>query len=170
MKGFKSFSVLVVAILVLGMVAACGGTSKPAPATSAPAGQAAPEAAQATEAPKPTEAAAPAAAAGQKFVFASDASFPPMEFVDQSKAIVGFDMDLIQAIAKDQKFTAEVKNTAWDGIFAGLESGQYDAIISSVTMTPERARKVRLLRPVLRRQPGHRRAGPTPRTSRRVTT
>lgn len=84
---------------------------------------------------------AAAAPGGKKFVIASDASFPPMEFVDEAKNIVGFDIDLIKAIAKDQKFEVEIKNVAWDGIFAGLEAGQYDAIISSVTVTDERKQK-----------------------------
>jgi polar amino acid transport system substrate-binding protein len=79
--------------------------------------------------------------AAKKIVIASDASFPPMEFVDEAKKIVGFDIDLINAIAKDQKLEIEVKNTAWDGIFAGLEAGQYDAILSSVTVTDERKQK-----------------------------
>ncbi len=81
--------------------------------------------------------AAPATTA-KKFVIASDASWPPMESVDASKNIVGFDIDLINAIAKDQKFAVEIKNTAWDGIFAGLEGGAYDAILSSVTITDDR--------------------------------
>jgi polar amino acid transport system substrate-binding protein len=81
--------------------------------------------------------AAPASTA-KKFVIASDASWPPMESVDASKNIVGFDIDLINAIAKDQKFAVEIKNTAWDGIFAGLEGGAYDAILSSVTITDDR--------------------------------
>jgi polar amino acid transport system substrate-binding protein len=81
--------------------------------------------------------AAPANTA-KKFTFASDASWPPMEFMDANKNIVGFDIDLINAIAKDQKFEAEIKNTAWDGIFAGLEGGAYDAILSSVSITEER--------------------------------
>jgi polar amino acid transport system substrate-binding protein len=75
---------------------------------------------------------------GKKFVVAMDATFPPMEMVDQSKNIVGFDPDLIAAIAKDQGFQVELKNTAWDGIFAGLEGGAYDAVLSSVSITDER--------------------------------
>ena len=86
---------------------------------------------------------APAAPSGpsMKFAVATDASFPPMEFVDANKSLVGFDVELLTAIAKDQKFEVDIKNTAWDGIFAGLEAGQYDAIISSVTITPEREQK-----------------------------
>ena len=68
-------------------------SAKPAP-TPAPQAAAAPAARgpQATAAPEPT-----AAPAAKKIVIATDASFPPMEFVDDSKNIVGFDMDLIHA-------------------------------------------------------------------------
>jgi len=77
----------------------------------------------------------------KKVVIATDASFPPMEFVNENKEIVGFDIDLMNAIAKVQGLQVEYKNTAWDGIFAGLESGDYDAILSSVTITDERKGK-----------------------------
>ncbi len=80
-------------------------------------------------------------AAGKKIVVATDATWPPMEMVDKEKKIVGFDIDFLGEVAKAAGFTVEFKNTAWDGIFAGVESGQYDAIISSVTITPERQKK-----------------------------
>lgn len=73
-----------------------------------------------------------------KIVIASDATFPPMEMVDENKNIVGFDIDLMNAAAKAGGFTVEFKNTAWDGIFAGLDAGKYDAVMSSVTITDER--------------------------------
>jgi polar amino acid transport system substrate-binding protein len=77
-------------------------------------------------------------AAQLKLVVATDATWPPMEMVDENKQIVGFDIDLMNAAAKEGGFTVEFKNTAWDGIFAGLEGGKYDAVISSVTITDER--------------------------------
>ena len=77
-------------------------------------------------------------AQAKKITFGSDATFPPMEFVDSAKNVVGFDVDMINAAAKAAGFTAVVKNTAWDGIFAGLTAGDYDAVLSSVTITDER--------------------------------
>lgn len=74
------------------------------------------------------------------YVFASDATWPPMEFVDENGNIVGFDMDLLAAVADAAGFEYEVQNTAWDGIFAGLANGAYDAVISSVTITDDRAK------------------------------
>jgi polar amino acid transport system substrate-binding protein len=81
------------------------------------------------------------AQAKQKITFGSDATFPPMEFVDAQKNVTGFDIDFIQAVAKAAGFEAVVKNVAWDGIFAGLENGEYDGILSSVTITDERKQK-----------------------------
>jgi len=82
-----------------------------------------------------------ALAAPKKVVVATDATWPPMEMVDKDKRIVGFDIDFMTAVAKEGGFEVEFKNTAWDGIFAGLEAGKYDAIISSVTITPERQKQ-----------------------------
>lgn len=84
---------------------------------------------------------ATALAAPKSIKVATDATWPPMEMVDANKRIVGYDIDLLRAIAKEAGIAVEFKNTAWDGIFAGLDSGQYDAIISSVTITKERKAK-----------------------------
>jgi polar amino acid transport system substrate-binding protein len=73
-----------------------------------------------------------------KITIATDATWPPMEMVDANKDIVGFDIDLMNAAAKAGGFTVEFKNTAWDGIFAGLDNGKYDAVMSSVTITDDR--------------------------------
>lgn len=73
-----------------------------------------------------------------KIAVATDATWPPMEYVDSNKEIIGFDIDLMKMVAEKGKFEVEFKNTAWDGIFAGLATGEYDAVISSVTITDER--------------------------------
>ena len=74
----------------------------------------------------------------KNIVVATDATWPPMEYVDENKEIVGFDIDLMNAIAKEAGLEVEYRNVAWDGIFAGLAAGEYDAVISSVTITDER--------------------------------
>ena len=61
----------------------------------------------------------------------------PMEMLDENKNIVGFDIDLINAIAKVMGLRSRSRH-GWDGIFAGLESRDYDAILSSVSITEER--------------------------------
>lgn len=83
-------------------------------------------------------------------VVATDATWPPMEYVDEStKEIVGFDVDLMSEIAKAGGFTHEFKNTAWDGIFAGLATGKYDAVMSSVTITEERKKEMDFSNPYI---------------------
>jgi polar amino acid transport system substrate-binding protein len=74
----------------------------------------------------------------RKLIVATDAAWPPMEFVNTDKEIVGYDIDLMNAIAEAAGFEVEFRNTAWDGIFAGLAAGEYDAVISSVTITEDR--------------------------------
>ena len=71
---------------------------------------------------------------------ATDATWPPMQFIDQSRAIVGFDIDLFDEIGSRAGFRPVYENVAWDGIFAGLVAGHYDVIVSSVTLLPERRR------------------------------
>lgn len=82
------------------------------------------------------------ASGAMKIVVASDCTWPPMEMVNENKEIVGFDIDLMKEIAKAGGFEVEIKNTAWDGIFAGLGSDQYDAVISSVTITEDRKKEM----------------------------
>ncbi len=78
------------------------------------------------------------ALAEKTVVFATDATWPPMEFVDSDKNVVGYAIDYMTAAGKEAGFKAVFKNTAWDGIFAGLAAGKYDAISSSVSITEER--------------------------------
>jgi polar amino acid transport system substrate-binding protein len=77
-------------------------------------------------------------AAEKTIVVATDATWPPMEMLDKDKNIIGYDIDFLNAVAKEAGFKVEYKNTAWDGIFGGLDLGKYDAVISSVTITEER--------------------------------
>lgn len=76
---------------------------------------------------------------GQKVRVATDATWPPFESVDeQTKEIVGFDIDLMNAIAKAGGFEVEYVNVPWDSLLAGMAQCQYDASISAMTITEER--------------------------------
>jgi polar amino acid transport system substrate-binding protein len=86
-------------------------------------------------------AAAPAAALG-KIKVATDATYPPFDFVDENNNIVGFDIDVMNAIAKNQGFEIEWANTRWDGIFVALANGEYDAVVGAATITDERKQTV----------------------------
>jgi arginine/lysine/histidine/glutamine transport system substrate-binding/permease protein len=77
---------------------------------------------------------------------ASDVSFAPFEFQDGSK-IVGFDVDLMNAIGKAAGFTPDIQNLNFDGIIPALQAGTIDAAISGMTITKERAGTVAFSRP-----------------------
>lgn len=75
----------------------------------------------------------------QKVRVATDAAWPPFEYVDeQTKEIVGFDIELMKAIAEEGGFEVEFINVAWDPLLAGMAQCTYDASISAMTITEER--------------------------------
>ncbi len=75
----------------------------------------------------------------EKVRVATDAAWPPFEYVDEAtKDIVGFDIELMNAIAERGGFEVEFINVAWDPLLAGMAQCQYDAAISAMTITEER--------------------------------
>ncbi len=77
------------------------------------------------------------------YTIATDATWPPFEYVDEtSKAIVGFDVDLMKAIAAAEGFQVRIVNVSWDALLAGVAQGEYDAAISVITITPERQQQM----------------------------
>ena len=81
------------------------------------------------------------ALAADKFVVATDCTWPPMEMLDANKQPEGFDVDYIKAVAKAGGFEVDVRNIAWDGIFGGVATGQYDIVASATTITEERQKQ-----------------------------
>ncbi len=78
-----------------------------------------------------------------KIRIATDATWPPFEYVDEeTMEIVGFDIDLMTAIAEKEDLDIEFVNVAWDPLLAGMAQCTYDAAISSITILPERAEEM----------------------------
>jgi polar amino acid transport system substrate-binding protein len=74
-----------------------------------------------------------------KIQVATDATWPPFEMLDEStKEIVGFDIDLMNAIAEKAGLDIEFVNVSWDPLLSGMATCQYDAAISAMTITEER--------------------------------
>lgn len=70
---------------------------------------------------------------------AHDATWPPMEYVDaNTRKIVGYSVDYIDAIARETGVKVEHRNVSWAGIFKELYAKRCDVISSSVTITEER--------------------------------
>ncbi len=84
---------------------------------------------------------------GRTLVVGSDTTYPPFETVDQNGAIVGFDVDVVNAICERINCVAKFQTTAWDGIFAAMANGEFDMIASGITITEERAAVVEFSEP-----------------------
>jgi polar amino acid transport system substrate-binding protein len=74
-------------------------------------------------------------------VFCVDTTYPPAESIVNGKA-QGYDIDIANAVAKQLGSTAQIKTTGFDVIISALKQKKCDAIISSMTVTPERAKQV----------------------------
>ena len=78
----------------------------------------------------------------------TDTNYVPFEFLDpETGEYVGFDMDLIDAIAKEIGFEYELKPMDYAGITPALQTGNLDIAIAGITITPERAETVDLSDP-----------------------
>ena len=113
------------AALVLGLgLSACGGTAADTAKVSSSA---------------PAESASGATtASGKTYKIALNAEFAPFESQGAGGEIEGFDVDILNAMAKAGGFQVSFKNQPWDGLFASLNHGDFDMLASAVTITDER--------------------------------
>ncbi|HEV7474042.1 MAG TPA: transporter substrate-binding domain-containing protein, partial [Pyrinomonadaceae bacterium] len=65
----------------------------------------------------------------------TDATYPPLESAEGGQ-FTGFDIDLGNALARELGVRPVWINSGFDGIFPALQNGTFDAVISSVTITP----------------------------------
>lgn len=70
------------------------------------------------------------AASAKKWVVATDTVFKPFEYTDASGNFVGIDVDILAAVAADQKFEYELKSLGWDAAIAACQAGQADGMIA----------------------------------------
>ena len=108
--------------LLAGLVlVACGKQEPPAPAASTPA--------PAASAPAP---------AARVYVVGTDAAYAPFESQNEKGEIVGFDIEVVKALAEKAGIEVKFLNTPWEGIFNSLNQGDRDLLVSSITITAER--------------------------------
>ena len=72
----------------------------------------------------------------------SDASYPPQEYVDASGKPVGMDIDIASELASRMGLELNVVNFKFDDIIPALNAGQFDVVISAMTITDERSKVV----------------------------
>lgn len=115
----KGTTLLLSALLAMGVLAGCGSEQK--------------------EAPK-------ADAKEKVVIFAGETTYPPFEFGegDQYK---GFDIDLSNALAKEMGVKAKYVSLGFDALIPALESKQIDAIASGIVITEDRLKKINFTDP-----------------------
>lgn len=75
-----------------------------------------------------------------QLIIGLEGTYPPFNYQDESGALVGFEIDFGNELAKRLGLTAQFAPTKWDGILAALGSERLDVVINQVTITEERAK------------------------------
>ncbi len=121
-KAFRKICMFSLASLMLLGLAACGGSPAPAEGEDA--------------------AAEGDAAKGKTYTIYSDTAFAPFEYLDiKTNKYIGFDMDLLAAIAEDQGFKYTVENVGFEASESSVQAGQADAMIAGMTINDARKEK-----------------------------
>ena len=79
-----------------------------------------------------------AQAQSKELVVGSSATYRPFAYETPTKEIVGYDVDIIKAVAQKAGLQIKIVNTPWTGIFAALNNGDVDLVISGVTINDKR--------------------------------
>lgn len=149
----KRAIVLLLAILCIVSLVGCAPEAAPQAELSAPA------ATEAAEPSAPAEASEEPAAPAEKssldlikekgsFTYALSGSYPPFNYIDEETgAVIGFDVDIANALADVIGVKAEAVTTQWDGILGGLTGGRFDTIIGSMAITEARLQEVNFSAP-----------------------
>ncbi|MFC4258460.1 transporter substrate-binding domain-containing protein [Marinobacter lacisalsi] len=73
---------------------------------------------------------------------AFDVPYEPFEYRDDEGNLTGFEVELAEAMCEELDANCEFVIQAWDGMIPGLQARKFDAIMSSMSITPERAERV----------------------------
>lgn len=76
-----------------------------------------------------------AAFAGKTLVVAVGGDIPTMKMKDSKGALTGYEVDLINAIAKESDVQVKIVEVPWKNLYNDLNAGKYDAVIASVSIT-----------------------------------
>ena len=71
----------------------------------------------------------------------------PWEFQDDAGEFVGFEIDLVNAVAERLGAEVEIVNIPFNGLFSAVQSGRIDIATSSITITDERLQSVSFAQP-----------------------
>ncbi|WP_436521851.1 ABC transporter substrate-binding protein [Actinoplanes sp. HUAS TT8] len=119
--------------------AACGSESDDTSTGTAPLPSASADTSLADKVPADIKAAG-------KLIIGTDSTYAPNEYIDaDGKTIVGFDVDLFNAVAQKLGLTTEWQTAKFDSIIPGVGSGKYTVGVSSFTINADREKEVNMI-------------------------
>ena len=135
-RWFRLVWLVAAVALVLMLFAACGEEEKEKTPTATPAGT-----------PSGTPAGTPAAGVPELqdgvLQVGSDIAYAPVEFFEEGTTTpLGLDIDLGNALAEELGVRTQFINTGFDGIIGGLNVSRFDVIMSAMTITEDRSKKI----------------------------
>lgn len=71
-----------------------------------------------------------------------DPTYPPLEYKNQDGSLTGFGVDIADALCAEIKAKCVWVESSWDGMIPGLLARKFDAIASSMTVTPKRQTQI----------------------------
>ncbi|AVK50439.1 amino acid ABC transporter substrate-binding protein [Clostridium sp. MF28] len=124
MKKKNLFSLLLVGLLAIGLIG-CGNSTSQAPANTSNSSKD-----LLTEIKE-----------RGSLKIGTEGTYAPYTFHNDKNELVGFDVEIAQAIAKELGVKAEFVETPWDSCIAGLDAKRYDVVMNQVGITDERKAK-----------------------------
>ena len=69
---------------------------------------------------------------------ATESSYKPFSYTDADGKLIGYEIELVDALCTQMKADCEVISQDWDGLIPGLNAQKFDAVIAGMSITPER--------------------------------
>ena len=88
----------------------------------------------------------------REITIAMDATYPPFEYTDGTGKMVGFEVDLANALCQEIKMKCKLVNVGWDALIPGLLSKKHDALMTSINITDDRKKVIDFSIPYYRMQ------------------
>lgn len=83
----------------------------------------------------------------QTLRIATEGAYAPFNYTNNDGSLAGFDVDIANALCAKMAVTCEIDAQDWDGIIPALKTGKFDAIVSAMSVTPERSEQVSFSEP-----------------------
>ncbi len=134
----RTIAAMLAAVLSLAILAGCGAK----PAEEAPAAGSDTEAKAASDTPTLDR-----IKAEGKLVIGTSPDYPPYEFLDEQNNIIGFDIDIMQAVADKLGVELEIVDMQFSSLIPALQAKKFDIMAAGVSITEERKEVVAFSKP-----------------------